>query len=230
MTTKLGICVLALLILNGCKRPQLEESSISIQIPTAQQFSERYGKVQSLGATVDYKLLCFAVNVKGEGIPTTPALTCDVERGIVSSDAVAAGGSINVEVTPGKNRLFEFYGFLRSSETDACPTMVEKLDWPIKKVYWLGSKEVEDLPAGDVTLEIAITLPEIAHNLAVEKGWAASCGGLPPKTVTTAGVGVVGAAVLSTSGLTLKARVAEKQNNFKLSQSGITFQGRVHEQ
>jgi hypothetical protein len=228
MRKNLSICVLALLILNGCKRPQTEESSISIQIPTAQQFSERYGKVQSLSTTVDFSLLCFAVNVKGEGITTKPALTCDVERGVVSSTSVAPGETLTISVDPGKNRVFEIYGFLRDSNSTACPSMVDKLNWPIKKVYWLGSKEVETLDAGDVQLNIDLTLPAVSHNLAVEKGWPASCGGAPSKP--TAGVGVVGAAVLSNSGISLKAHVAEKQTNIKLSQGGITFQGRVHEQ
>jgi hypothetical protein len=228
MAKKLSLYALSILLMASCKRPQNEEASVSIQIPTAQEFSAKQNKLQAAAATVEFEKLCFAVNVKGDGIDSKAAVACDIERGIVSEMSVGPGESLSITVDPGSNRTFEIYGFLRDSTSTACPPMIQGWGWPMKKIYSLGSSIVTTLQPGDTELEIDITLPAEARNIAIDRGWASACGGAPTRTAS--GNALVGAANLSGTGIKFKAHVSEKQSQVKLSAGGITFQGRVHEQ
>lgn len=180
--------ILSCLAVLACSRVANQDEgrgSISIQIPSAEKLNAMNNKVGAFGtgATVDVTKICFGVNVIGPGIVSTSATSCDIERGIVVG-TVTAGGTLTVDVDTGDSRVFEIYGFLRSSSTDPCPTF-DKSGWgfPIGSVYFLGSSAPTKIDKADTSVNIAVTLPTTSNNLIASRGWSPSCA----STGTTAG-------------------------------------------
>lgn len=228
------ICTLCIFIFVSCKRAQQEGgSSISIQIPTAQQFKAQQSKLSAVkSSAIDYSLLCFGVNVKGPGIDPIPAGSCKVEQGITSDQAVKDGGTLTIDVPKGQDRVFEVYGFLRSAAGDACPTTGPDWNWPVNKIYLLGTKSGVTLLNDSESVAIDITLPDESQNIAIVKAWPASCTGNPVAASGAFGQQVAGANSLSSASFHLRARVTERNLGTTLTgtPSGWKFKGRINEQ
>jgi hypothetical protein len=189
-------------------------------------------------SNIDYNLLCFTVNVKGglgtsgvADIVTTPATTCKVERGILANQSVAAPGTLTVDAVPvGTGRIFEVYGFLRNSTSDACPATSPDWSWPILKTYYLGSSTA-DLSKDVESVSINFTLPPNTQNLAVVKNWPAACGGVKSATSSFGHV-LAGAKAISSASYQMRVRVAEKNLDQTLvgTPSGWTLKGHINGQ
>jgi hypothetical protein len=227
------IVLLNLIALTACYRVQDDSSKVSIQIPTASQF----GKMQNVSASViDYNLLCFAVNVKGPGITTSGANSCDIDRGLFEGQTKAPGEELVIDVPGGDGRIFEVYAFLKNNSSQSCP-IVGKGDWGgwyTNKIYLVGSKEGVTISPPLSTVEIKITLPDSSQNLAAVHSWAPTCLGSAPVVVPTPTVAggtqghiVVGAKELSSTNYKMRARVADKNIEQELVGPNYRFKGGV---
>ncbi len=208
----------------GCQRPKLESSSISIHIPTHSEFKMAQEKVgvMAIGASaIDYSKLCFAVNVKGDGIPSKVPKTCDIERGNMIG-SVAPGGQLSLEVNLGTVRFFEVYGMLRESASDACPTNLEtSWKWALEKVYFLGKTDAVNIDKAEVQVPVTITLPAPADHLISVNSLPASCRSAP-EVAPTSGRIADSAEVLSGQQFKAYSRVSFKENTKHLK--GNRFQ------
>ncbi len=169
--------LLGIINLSACKRAQDEATSskIQIRIPTLQEQSSAI-KSSAVSSTVNYNLLCFAINVTGPDIPvTTGASTCNVERGIFEG-SVAPGQSLTVMVPMGSSRNFEVYGFLRNNTSEACPTAFgSNWNWPLQKVYLLGQTNGVDISTPESSVSIGFSIPQSEQNIITQKGWSSTC-------------------------------------------------------
>lgn len=213
----------------ACQRPESDMASVSIQIPTAQQFEA--AKESAMGTTVDYNRLCFAVIVKGPGVGTLqPATSCMVERMQMSS-AVTTGQTLELDVIGGADRTFEVYGFLRKSTADACPTTSTELGWgsfPASQIYFLGSKAGVNVVAPTTAVPISITLPPDSMNIAVARSWPASCGGVASANTASFGRALLGAGSLVSTSYKMRAHVSDRNRDAQLDTNGVyKFKGGV---
>lgn len=142
-------------------------------MPTVEQMQKMSKSDVSSMAVVDLQKLCFAVNVKGPGIMSVPAVTCDVERGVVAG-SVGPGGELSVDVEIGMERSFELYAFLKQG-SEACPKVAKAgWSWPLERIYFLGKADNVEVKQNSV-VEIPFTVPAQTQNIAVQKSWPASC-------------------------------------------------------
>lgn len=225
---KQALVLLSLFALAACQRPQDEGSRVSIQIPSAKQFS----KMQNVSAlAVDYNLLCFGVNVKGPGITGSSATSCDIERGIFSGATASPGQKIELDVPSGDRRVFEVYAFLRDNVSQSCPVVTEGTwgGWSTSKIYAVGKSDPVTITPPASTVSISLNLPEASQNLAALHGWANnSCYGAPTITATFAGQIAVGAGdLVSGSTMKMRARVSHKNTDQVLVGPSIKFKGGV---
>ena len=201
-------------------------TAVSIRIPTAQEFNKLSSKVGSQSvsaqAAIDYDLLCFAVNVKGAGIPTTPAQSCEIERGIING-SVPAGGALTLDLPAGV-ASFEIYGFLRTSASQGCPTFLPSgWDWPLQKTYFLGRANSITLTPPEANVAISISLPDAAQNLVVQNSWSASCANVgSPVVAKNLGRLQTGTQILTGTNFTAYSRVSNKADMRQLQ--GTYFQ------
>jgi hypothetical protein len=215
----------------ACQRPESEMASVSIQIPTAQQFAAAAAKESAMGATVDYNRLCFAVVVKGPGVGTLlPATTCMVERMQMSS-AVTTGQTLELDVVGGADRIFEVYGFLRNSAADACPATSTDSGWgsfPASKVYFLGSKAGVNVVPPTVSVPISITLPPDTMNIAAARSWPATCGGVAAGRTASFGHALLGAGSLASTSYKMRVHVSNRNHDAQLDANAVyKFKGGV---
>lgn len=142
-------------------------------MPTVEEMRNLSKSDVSSMSAVDLQKLCFAVNVKGPGIVSAPAATCDVERGIVAG-SVGPGGELSVEVELGLERSFELYAFLKQG-SEACPRVAKSgWSWPIERIYFLGKADNVEVKQNSV-VEIPFTVPTPSQNIAIQKSWPSSC-------------------------------------------------------
>jgi hypothetical protein len=161
------------MFLSACDRVSSGHSSVVIQMPTVEQMQTMSKSDVSSMSAVDLQKLCFAVNVKGPGIASVPAATCDVERGIIAG-AVGPGGELAVDVEIGMERSFELYAFLKQG-TEPCPKVAKAgWSWPLERIYFLGKADNVEVKPNTV-VEIPFTVPSQSQNIAVQKSWPASC-------------------------------------------------------
>ena len=213
----------------GCHRAEDkvgEATSVSIRIPSASEFSKLSSKVgsQSVSAqsAIDYNLLCFAVNVKGGSIASTPARTCEIERGLIVG-SVPPGGELALDLPSGV-ATFEVYGFLRTSATQSCPAFLPSgWDWPLQKTYFLGQAASVTLTPPEAKVAVQITLPDSSANLLVQNGWGAACANLgSPIAKKNSGRILLGSKILVGSQFMAYSRLSNK-TDLKV-QSGTRFQ------
>jgi len=231
MKKKYLLTVLGMLSCIACHRPQEEGSSVSIRIPSVSQFAKSSKQEAIAFSTIPYSRLCFAVNVKGPGIPISNPGTCNVDRGIFEGKegyTVPPGGEIVIEVPGGDNREFEVYGFLRDAATDPCPVISSDWGWSMQKIYLLATKSAVQIVPPSSTVEIQFVLPDETHNLAVHKGWPQSCGGVPTITKGLYGKILVGSKDLSGGSFKMRAHISDKQLEPVLTgTNGVKFRGGV---
>jgi hypothetical protein len=162
------------ILIFSCQRAELPaETRITIQIPKANT-----NKIGTL-ATINYSLLCFAVNVKGSRIPTIKN-SCDIESGI-RTGSVAPGESLTIEAVPiGAELSFEVYGILRSNSSEPCP-VVDSNSWNynLGKIYSVGGISSYKVTKVFEELMVPITLPETSANLAQVNSIPATCFPVP---------------------------------------------------
>lgn len=221
--------LLFILSTNGCKRAADEVSNsakISISIPSeAQFFAKHKAELSSASATINYSLFCFVANIKGGPLPTSPAQTCDIEKGLVLGSA-PPGGVLSVDLTSGSGYSFEIYGLLRGSTSEACPPVTaQSWSWPLTKVYFLGRTDGIEIAAPTTDVLVNLSLPNANNNLIAVQGLPSSCSsvGALPIEVNHFSRLAVGAKILSGSGFKAYSRIqsnAEIKNlngtNFRL--------------
>jgi hypothetical protein len=204
----LGLCI------SACRRPAAESASVSIQIPSAQEFkklSKASHSVYSL-SQVDFSLLCFAVNVKGPAVPLTSATSqCDIERGLFAG-SVASGQTLTLDVPDGSNYSFELYGIIRNSTTEACPlNLTTTWGSPVDKVYFLGKTEGVTISPPTAEVVVNVSLPERTQNLIAQNSLPASCSSAPVLAPTFGRVQTA-AAVMSGTTFKVYARASDKDD------------------
>lgn len=111
------IVVFSLFVLgvsSGCTREMDKKASkVTLRLPSAQ------GK--TIGAqSIDMTTTCFAVNIYGEGINTSPN-SCGITVGVYSG-MTKGNGNIELDVPKGSNRTIELIRYDLANASDACPT------------------------------------------------------------------------------------------------------------
>lgn len=166
------VLILSFFILSGCQPDTGSSSKVRIRIPTKDEF-RKANQVGKLSA-IDYNLLCFAVNVRGGSIPLKKT-TCDITKGIISG-AVAPGGALVVEVPFAYSVAFEILGLLRVSATDPCPKVTDGAwNFPLERIYSLGETSDVRIEKAETNLEIGVTMPDFANNIAQQFNFPNIC-------------------------------------------------------
>jgi hypothetical protein len=221
----------ALLFLNfSCSRPSdisLQNSSVKIRLPTTEEFknlpTQSKMKIFSVDSPVDYNRLCFLVNATGEKITSTSTadLTCNISRGVVVG-SVAPGQELSFDLSSNQLVNFEIYGYLRNNSADTCPSLTDSnWNWPLDKVYLLGSTKQVQITYPKTDVLINIDLPMTHQNIAVEKSWPKTC---LPTTVQNnplppSGRIALGGKILTGSQFRLYGRVSNKEESKVLTGS-----------
>ena len=170
---------LLLIITNviSCQRPSENTNhQVTIKIPTASEFQKSGPmKTRSLQMTIPYELLCFAVNAKGSNLPSLPAQTCGIEKGLTAG-SVSPGESLSFNLKTNQVVQFELYGFLRNSPKESCPNLTSsEWFWPVNKTYELGKSNDIKIEGAETRVEFNLILPKDDQNIAVQKSWPPSC-------------------------------------------------------
>lgn len=163
----------------ACTRAAVDESktaNIRISIPSAASFSSAHkSDFSAASVTMNYSLFCFVANIKGGGVSSIPAHTCDIDKGLVLGSA-PPGGVLAIDLNPGSGYTFEIYGLLRSSVSDSCPAVnATNWNWPLDKIYFLGRAVGVEVVAPTTDVNINLTLPSVSNNLAVNNGMPSTC-------------------------------------------------------
>ncbi len=159
--------------LASCGRSASKTVSVSIQIPSATELK----KISAFtsGAQLDVSKLCFGVNIKNKNKPLPPAKSCDIERGLIAG-TVQPGESITfAEVESGPGYEFELYAVYRDSASQPCPSILNKWNAPLNKVYILGSSTGVELKPPTTQVTIVYQVPDASQNIVVQKSWPSSC-------------------------------------------------------
>ncbi len=210
-TWKIILCLGILMVLS-CRRPEQKSATVTLQIPSISQ---------SMSAA-DYGLLCFVANVKSPQITSTPATTCDIEKGLVAGSK-AAGASLTLDVPVGDSTTFEIYGLMRKDLTETCPSDLQaSWKWPLAKVYFLGKTTGVNIVPPESQVTVTITLP--AQNIVSQNSWPQSCSliGALPSNNPTVGRVQMAAGVLSGTNYKIYSR-ASNRNEIK-TLSGSSYQ------
>jgi|GEM_PF-3092397 len=202
----------------GCDRPNTSSTSsrIVIPIPNKSEFLKSAKSTSAISAlaSIDYNLLCFAVNIKGPAVRTTSS-TCDVERGITAG-SVAPGNELIVSDVPlGENYSFEIFGLLRSNTSGACPA-VTLTTWnhPLNKIYLLGKTQGVKLIKQEEAVVISLTMPDQSTHIAMQNSFPAAC--TSTKKAPT-GDFLLGAHIATSASFKLKSRVSYKEESRTLA-------------
>jgi hypothetical protein len=174
----------------SCSRvPLAEKTTVALKFPTASEWESASVVSQKLkgdvgfASAVTYEKLCFAINIiNADYPPVAPTNTCDITRGKFMG-SVAPGQSLQIDLSEGI-ASFEVYGFLRNSSADTCPTMGETgWNWPMAKIYFLGSAMNVSVKVPETNVAISVNIPSVAsQNIVAENSWSPSCNkiGAPP--------------------------------------------------
>ncbi len=220
---KLFYFILLSQLLLACTRPQSQDkaAAILIQVPTAAQYqASAAGKISAQTTTIDFNLLCFAVNVKSSSLAVIPpASSCEVERGLVVG-SVGPGQSLSLDMLEG-TADFEIYGFLRNSASDPCPQVTPAAwNFPMKKIYFLGKSVGVAVTSPSTDVAITIALPSPNQNLVAQNSMPASCNYLgAPFVGKNFGRSEFGAKVLKGTQFSAYSRITTKPEIKTLSGS-----------
>lgn len=221
------IFFVALAALPACQRPPGEGDStrLAIRVPTKQEFMA-LGKVDAL-STIEFNLLCFAVNVTGPGIPSA-SKSCDLDRGITSG-SVPPGGVLEVTVPGGDGRSVELIGFLRSSTSEPCPGFGSKWNWPLTKTYSIAKKSGITLVPPEAQVELSVTLPPASQHIVAQNGWPVSCesAGWPAAPFSRAGRIQTSSVNLQGGQYRFYGRISETETAKKLQGTQFRLKGKV---
>lgn len=146
----------------GCTRPENSVSKIKIQAP---RLSELKSKVGALAALPTDKKICFGVNVTGNGIPTTPGVTC---KGLGNYGGfVNEGQVISLDVLKGNARNFDLLIYLADLGT-SCPNLGPEMGSSahLARLIISGNATAE-ISAAESYVEIPLSFPGSDQNLAI---------------------------------------------------------------
>lgn len=165
------IALAACTVLLGCTRAAEEATSFSIQIPTGKQMSAKDTSIQS---ALDFDLLCFVVDIQGNGIKAKEADTCSPSRGQVLG-SVSSGSSISGSIVSGIYN-FKIYALRRDSLSEECPRVTpDSWNWPLAKVYMIGESLGQKVAGEKADISIKLSMPDSANNLITQNSMPTIC-------------------------------------------------------
>jgi hypothetical protein len=143
----------------GCSPTNNDSKSrLSFTLPESVQHKVDSAQTSNLKA-------CFAVSVKGDGIPQQDSGQCDISYGNFSGLALL-GQSIELEVPFGKNRRIDIFYVL--SESNCEPFDISKglgKTFGGDRVHLLGSAEGVDTDQSEVVVQVDVDWPSTANTL-----------------------------------------------------------------
>jgi hypothetical protein len=208
---------LCLSCFSSCERAVKKEfSQIEIVIPRQDSQNQK----ASAQSAIDYNKLCFAVNVRGQGIPAIQN-NCDVAAGL-RTGAVQPGGVLTVDAVPvGESLTFELYGLLRNSTSEPCPSVTaQQWNFPLNKIFLVGHISNYKISKEDETLTIDVSLPASSAHLAAAFSLPASCLPTTPELSPKHRV-VVSTLVGATANLKFDTRISFKPQGQNLTGTNL---------
>ena len=210
---------LVLFVQFGCSKKAADTSTVILQFTDNSSSSQKVGSL-----SVGLQDACFIANIKGEGIISSKAGSCDVEVGVFGG-SVDKNGTLTLTVPRGNSRKLEIYAYFRASTAVPCPALDKgfgNLDRTL--VAKVGENPSFNIDQPEVTVPVTVSAPAAGVNVGTQFSMPATC--IASNTTTpksTRGISAGGGRLMSTS-FVLDGRINGVQKEARLSSTSHRLQ------